>query len=248
MKRVVGLIPVRLASKRLPGKALIEIVGLPLIIHVAKRAQLSKSLDEIYVCTDSLEIAAKCTEFNIPHIITDSMFSNGTERIASVAHKFPDTFILDIQGDEPLINPNHIDAVCDFLVNSSHEPDVVIPTLKTQYNSPDSIVRVQASVSGRVLSLTRAMVPHPFLRRPQFINKHLSIIGFRPGTLERYAKLKPSINEEFEDIELLRAVENDFSVYSFELVGDSFSVDQEDDLVRARVALEADKFLSLYAK
>jgi 3-deoxy-manno-octulosonate cytidylyltransferase (CMP-KDO synthetase) len=246
MNKAICLIPSRLASKRLPGKALIEIRGLPLIIHVAKRAQLAKSVHEVYVCTDSSEIARACTDHDIPHIITDSTFRNGTERIASVADKFRGAYIVDVQGDEPLINPAHVDDVVDFLTSSIHAPDIVIPTLKTVYNSPDSIVRVLSSRSGRVLNLTRATVPHPFAMRPQFINKHLSIIGFKPGILEQYSQLETSYLEEHEDIELLRAVENDFQVYSTELSGDSLAVDLESDLIRARVAFESDPIVSQY--
>lgn len=246
MTKAICLIPARLASKRLPGKALIEIRGLPLIIHVAKRAKLSKSVEEAYVCTDSNDIARACSAYDVPHILTDSTFRNGTERIASIAHQFPGSYIIDVQGDEPLINPAHIDDVLEFLVSSSHSPEIVIPTLKTVYNAADSIVRVISSRSGRVMTLTRAMVPHPFATRPQFISKHLSIIGFKPGVLQRYAKLETSYLEEHEDIELLRAVENDFQVYSTELSGDSLAVDLEGDLIRAKVAFETDPFVSQY--
>ena len=246
MTKAICLIPARLASKRLPGKALIEIRGLPLIIHVAKRAKLSKSVEETYVCTDSIDIARACTTYDVPHILTDSTFRNGTERIASIAHKFPRSYIIDVQGDEPLINPAHIDDVLEFLVSSSHSPEIVIPTLKTVYNAPDSIVRVVSSRSGRVMTLTRATVPHPFAMRPQFISKHLSIIGFKPGVLQRYAELETSYLEEYEDIELLRAIENDFQVYSTELSGDSLAVDLESDLIRAKVAFETDPFVSQY--
>jgi 3-deoxy-manno-octulosonate cytidylyltransferase (CMP-KDO synthetase) len=246
MTKAICLIPSRLSSRRLPGKALIEIHGLPLVIHAAKRAQLSKSVEDVYVCTDSLEIAKACTDNAVKHFITSSTFQNGAERIASIAHNFPDAYIIDVQGDEPLINPTHIDQVLDFLINSSHSPDIVIPTLRTIYNSPDSIVRVITSRSGRVLYLTRATVPHPFLKRPQFINKHLSIIGFKPGVLERYAKLDTSPMEEYEDIELLRALENDFSIYSIELYGDSMAVDLESDLVRVKIAFENDPILPQY--
>lgn len=248
MTKAICLIPARLASKRLPGKALIEIRGLPLIIHVAKRAKLSKSVEEAYVCTDSVEIARACSTYAVPHIMTDSAFRNGTERIASIAHKFNGSYIIDVQGDEPLINPAHIDDVLNFLVNSAHSPEIVIPTLKTVYNASDSIVRVVSSRSGRVMYLTRATVPHPFAMRPQFISKHLSIIGFRPGVLERYAELETSYLEAHEDIELLRAIEHDLQVYSIELSGDSLAVDIESDLIRARVAFESDPFVSKYLK
>lgn len=246
MNNVICLIPSRLSSRRLPGKALLEIRGIPLIIHVAKRAMLSASIHETYVCTDSLEISQACSAYNIPFFVTKSHYRNGTERIASVAHKFPGSPIIDVQGDEPLLNPNHIDSVVQYLTTSPFSPDIVIPTLKTPYSSSDSIVRVLTSKSGRVMSLTRASVPYPFAKRPQFSLKHLSIIGFNPSALERYSALEPTYLEEFEDIELLRAIESDFNVYSTELTGDSFSVDLEDDYIKAKLAFESDPFLEKY--
>ena len=246
MTNIVCLIPSRLSSRRLPGKALLEIRGIPLIVHVAKRAMLSSAINETFVCTDSIEISEACTKYNIPFYLTDSHYRNGTERIASVSHHFPDSYIVDVQGDEPLLNPNHIDSVVDFLISSPLSPDIVIPTLKTPFNSSDSVVRVLTSQAGRVMYLTRSNVPYPFAKRPQFSHKHLSIIGFKPKVLDRYSVLPPSSYEEIEDIELLRAVENDFRVFSTELIGDSFSVDLEDDYIKAKLAFESDPFLEMY--
>lgn len=246
MNNTICLIPSRLSSRRLPGKALLEIRGVPLIIHVAKRAMLSSSIDETYVCTDSIEISQACSAYNIPFFLTESHYRNGTERIASVAHQFPGSYVIDVQGDEPLLNPNHIDRVVSFLKNSPFSPDIVIPTLLSPYSSSDSTVRVLTSNSGRIMYLTRATVPYPFAKRPQFSSKHLSIIGFKPKVLERYSALEPTYLEEFEDIELLRALENDFNVYSTELTGDSFSVDLEDDYIKAKLAFESDPFVEKY--
>lgn len=244
--KAIGLIPVRLQSKRLPGKALLNIDGLPLIIHTAKRATLAKNLSEVFVCTDNNEIIRECKKYNINFIKTSSNFQNGTERIASVAYKFKKKIILDIQGDEPLINPNHIEKIIEFHKKNLRKIDIVIPTIKSPYNSLPTIIRVMSSKDGRVMYLSRSKIPHQYTENVNYIKKHLSIISFSSGALAKYAKLERSFFENIEDIELLRALENNMKVYSFDLKGNSFSVDIYDDYLRAKTAMSSDPFRKLY--
>ena len=246
MNKIIGLIPSRLGSKRLPGKALADIAGLPVVIHVAKRSLLSKFLDRVIVCTDSKEIAYKCSEFNIDVTLTDSGFKNGTERIASVIDKYDFEYALDIQGDEPLVNPEHIDTVAENISRNNNNEDIIIPTLEVPFNSPETIVRVQSSLSKRIMTLTRACLPHRYSMPVATIEKHLSVIGFKKEALRKYSKLEPTPNELSEDIELLRALENDMRLYSLPVEGNSFSVDVQDDLLKARVAIKTDKFFDKY--
>jgi len=246
MKKIIGLIPSRLGSKRLPGKALADISGLPVVIHVAKRALLSKSLSKVIVCTDSDEIYNKCKSFNVDAIMTSSNYRNGTERIASVAEDQEFDFAIDIQGDEPLVDPDHIDIVADNLSKNKKNIDILIPTLDVPFSVPETIVRVQSSVSGRVMTLSRANIPHRYSLPISTIQKHLSVIGFSKYALKKYRELGPTINEQSEDIELLRAIENDMRVYSIPIKGNSFSIDIQDDLLRARVAMKSDKYFGTY--
>lgn len=239
MSKVVGLIPSRLASTRLPGKALADIHGMPVIVHVAIRSKMASCLERVIVCTDSQKIADVCTSYDIESVLTDPSFLNGTERIASVSESIDADFIVDIQGDEPLINPEHINAVAEA-IKSSPCVDIVIPTLKVSSSSPQTIVRVQSSLSGRIMTLTRASLPCPYASPSYFIDKHLSVIGFTRQALRCYSTLSPSPNEVVESIELLRALEHDMTLQALPLDGDSFSVDVQDDLVRARVAMESD--------
>lgn len=246
MKKIIGLIPSRLGSKRLPGKALADIANMPVIIHVAKRALLSKFLDKVVVCTDSSLIAKKCKEYNIESVITSDKFLNGTERIASVIDKYNYEFFIDIQGDEPLVNPDHIDCVAEAISKNSRKEDIIIPTLEVPFLSPETIVRVQSSLTQRIMTLTRASLPHRYALPVSTIQKHLSVIGFTREALIRYSKFEPTPNEQSEDIELLRALENDMNLYSLPVEGNSFSVDVQDDLLKARVAMKVDKYFGKY--
>ena len=113
-KKVIGLIPVRLNSTRLKDKALLNIKGMPMIIHTMKRALLSKKLDDVIVCTDNKKIKQEVLRFGGNCMMTSKNHKNGTDRIAEVAKRISADIYVDIQGDEPLINPFHIDKLISF--------------------------------------------------------------------------------------------------------------------------------------
>jgi len=246
MAKVVGLIPSYLACSRFPGKALADISGMPLVVHTVKRSQLSDQLNRVIVCTDSKDIAVTCDNYDIECLVTEGEFLNGTERIASVSKSIDFDFAIDIYGDEPLIDPLHIDSVAKCIVANRRCEDIVIPTLNVPYSSPDTIIRVQASLSGKVMTLSRGNIPYQYAKPCQFVQKHLSIIGFTKKALLKYANLPPSPNEQSESIELLRAIENDMNVFSLPLSGFPGSVHLEDDLLRVRVALQSDRYFGEY--
>ncbi len=245
-KKIVALIPTRLNSKRLPGKALLDIDGYPIIVHTAKRAMLSKYINKVFVCTDSNEIIKVCKKFKIKTIKTKSEFKNGTERIASVANKFKNHLIVDVQGDEPLTNPKTIDKLILSHLKNKNKPEILIPTRKMSYNSEDTNVRVLSSSSKRIMYLSRAKVPYNYKKTIGFVQKHVSVITFTYSGLMKYKKLKQSPLEKIEDIELLRAIENDMKVYSCEMKESSFSVDVNDDYLKAKIAMSQDSFRGFY--
>ena len=191
-KKIVALIPSRLESKRLPGKALLYIGGYPIVIHTAKRAMLSKMIDEVYVCTDSKEIIDACKKSDIQTIKTKKNFKNGTERIASLANKFKDYLIVDDQGDEPLTNPKTIDKVISFHLKNKFKPEIVIPTRAMSYDSSETNVRVLSSKTNRIMYLSRAQIPYNYKNSVSFVDKHVSVITFSYSGLMKYKKLKPS--------------------------------------------------------
>ena len=244
--KVVALIPSRLESKRLPGKALLEVDGLPIIVHTAKRSQLANKVDETYVCTDNDKIIEACNNHDIQTIKTGKNFSNGTERIASVSQQFEKYLIVDVQGDEPLIKPDFIDTVVKHHISNQKNPDITISTLNVPYNSGDTIVKVISSASNRVMMLSRANIPFRYKSEVSTVSKHCSVIAFNQEALIRYSNLPHSYLENIEDVELLRALENDMRVFSCPLDGNSFSIDVNDDYLRAKVAMQSDPTRNLY--
>ena len=133
LKKIIGYIPVRLNSKRLYQKALSMIDGLPLFVHVYRRAKLSRRLNDLILCCDDNKIISIAKKYNVKCILTSKKHKNGTERIyeAYKKNKKSAKLIVDIQGDEPLINPKHIDMVIQFHLNN-YKTDIILPTLKVK--------------------------------------------------------------------------------------------------------------------
>ena len=239
MSKVWGLIPARLDSSRLYGKALLDLHGLPMIIHVAKRALLSDSLDEVIVCTDSDRIAQTCIDHRINVCFTSSHCRNGTERIYEGALAIgcgDNDVLIDIQGDEPLISPDSISSVVRVARERLSEFDIVLPHLNNCHTANPNVVKVVCS-GARVLYLTRSDAPFEFSAdRP--MKKHLSVVGFSLRALELFVNSPEGELERLEGVELLRALEIGMRIYTFPLIGDSFSVDVLEDFERAEKALE----------
>ena len=243
---IIGLIPSRLHSTRLKNKPLINIDGLPLVVHTLKRAQMSKLLDDVIVCTDSPKIGRIVKKNGGKFKLTSKRHKNGTERIASVANKFKNYLIVDVQGDEPLTNPNTIDKVINFHLKNKFKPEIVIPTRVMSHNSSETNVRVLSSKTNRIMYLSRAKIPYNYKNSVSFVDKHVSVITFSYNGLMKYKKLKPSPLEVIEDIELLRALENDMNVFSFKIKEKSFSVDINDDYLKAKIAMSNDPYKDKY--
>jgi len=245
--KVLGLIPSRMGSRRLPAKALLPISGLPLVVHTYRRANLSKLIDKILICTDSKQIVSIAKKYKLKAILTSPYHLNGTERIAEafVKEKKKYDFILDIQGDEPLISPYHIDEVIKYH-KKNNDADIILPTLKLKFPDNPSIVKVVTNKKNEVLYLSRSKIPYEAKSKCKFFLKHLSIISFKPEALIKFAKSKPSALEKTEDVELLRALEIGLKIKTLNLKGDSFSVDVAEDYRRAKDQMSKDKFFKLY--
>ena len=246
-KRILGLIPTRLGSKRLPAKPLLPINNYPLIVHVYKRALLSKKLDDVIVCCDDQKIFKIVKSYGGKVILTSKRHVNGTERIAE-AYKLLKKrydFIIDIQGDEPLINPLQIDQVIKYHIKNS-KTDIILPSLKIKSTHNENIVKVIKDKKKNVLYLSRSSIPYEFKEKNFHTQKHLSIISFKPKALIHFARSKPTNLEKIEGIELLRALEIGLKIKSPELNGDSFSVDVKQDLKRAINIMPYDQIRKLY--
>lgn len=234
------LIPARMESSRLPGKPLKLIEGIPMIVHVAKRASLYEHASQVIVCTDSAEIILECEKYVVDVINTSNRHRNGTTRIAEAARilNLPaDHIIIDVQGDEPLVRPEYIESVHQFLLNTKYGCCVPFQFLE-EFNNKNRVKVI--STGDRVLYLTRSDAPTYFSTPFGGYKKHLSIVGFRHETLQNYVSLPVGELEAIEHIELLRLIEHQVQVGTFEMNGASIAVDTPEDLELVRRIMEKD--------
>lgn len=235
--RAVAVIPARLASTRLPRKMLREIAGEPLLAWVYKAVRRCSSLDKVVVATDSDEIFEFCRRRGFVARMTSAAHRSGTERVQEISTLIPADLYLNVQGDEPLTRPEHIESLLAVM----HAADVEVGTLKTpaaeiDVNNP-SAVKVVTDVAGRALYFSRAAIP--FDRDgvgPQYY-KHLGFYGYRKDALDKFVRWPESILERTERLEQLRFLENGVPIYVAETPFDTVGVDTEDDLRRVEEIL-----------
>ena len=170
--KVLGLIPTRLGSTRLPSKPLLEINGIPLVIHTYKRAKLSKKFDDLIICCDDKKILDVAKKFKAKCVLTSKHHNNGTERIteALLKQKISYDLVVDIQGDEPLISPEHIDKVIEFH-KKNLSTDIILPTLKIKLADNQNLIKVVTDNKKNVLYLSRAKIPLEFKKKKFFLQK-----------------------------------------------------------------------------
>ncbi len=243
---ILALIPSRLNSKRLERKPLLIIDGLPIIIHTLKRVQLSKKVDKVIVCTDSDEIKKIVEVHGGEAVITSSKHRNGTERIAEISRKYKKAkLIIDVQGDEPLVDPKDIDDVIKFHKQNKNF-DIVLPMKKTRNADDKSLIKVVSSEKNKVLYFSRAKIPFNYKEKNINYFKDLSVISFKPQALNKFSKMKAGVLEKTEGIELLRALENNLVIGTFEAKSSSFGVNIKQDLLRAINEMPKNKIRKLY--
>ena len=236
--KVVAVIPARLASTRLPRKMLREIAGDPLVAWVYRAAKRCAALSEVIIATDSEEILNYCQRQGFSVRMTSSEHRSGTERVHEVSTVVAADVYLNVQGDEPLTRPEHIDSLLDVM----QRPGVEVGTLKTPASAIDipipSAVKVVTDSSGRALYFSRA--PIPFDRdstKPQYF-KHLGFYGYRKAALDQFVHWPESKLERIERLEQLRFLENGVPIYVGETPFDTVGVDTEEDLRRVEQILQ----------
>ncbi|TAL07056.1 MAG: 3-deoxy-manno-octulosonate cytidylyltransferase [Verrucomicrobia bacterium] len=246
MKRIVGVIPARYASTRFPGKPLALIAGKPLLRRVIEQCQKAASLSDIIVATDDSRIADAVKNFCRVEM-TRADHPSGSDRIAEVAARCECDAVVNIQGDEPLMDPAVIDAVAGALKDGEMSTAATPIKNLSEYDNPN-VVKVVVNAAGRALYFSRRTIPYlreaasrpvseqlaafPFL-------KHLGIYGYRRETLLRLVKFPVSPLENAEKLEQLRALENGIPIAVVKVDYDSVGVDVPEDVARVEKILRA---------
>jgi 3-deoxy-manno-octulosonate cytidylyltransferase (CMP-KDO synthetase) len=241
--QVVALIPARFASSRLPGKPLADIDGRPMIEHVYRRAEASSLVSQVIVATDDLRIATRVNDFGGNVRLTKATHQTGTDRLAEVVATLDCDIVVNVQADEPLIDPRAIDqAVAPLLGDRSLQ----ITTLYKRIVQPSeltnpNIVKVVVDRGGYALYFSRAAIPH--LRDPRGgwppLYRHIGLYGYRRSALLVIAALEPTPLERAESLEQLRALEHGIRIKAVETSYDSIGVDTPEDLDQVRRLMSA---------
>ena len=243
--KILGIIPARYASSRFPGKPLHPIAGKPLIQHVIEQCRQASSLADVIVATDDARIADVAKNFSRVEM-TRAEHPSGSDRIAEVAARCECDAVVNIQGDEPLIDPAVIDAVAKALAQCEMSTAATAIKNAAEYGNAN-VVKVVVNATGRALYFSRRTIP--FLREAASRSvseqlaafpflKHLGIYGYRRETLLRLVKFPVSPLENAEKLEQLRALENGIQIAVVKVSYDSVGVDVPEDVERVEKILD----------
>lgn len=237
--KIVGVIPARYQSSRFPGKPLVDICGKPMIWWVYQQCLKVPEIDEVYVATDDVRIEEACRKLDIRVIMTSQNHRTGTDRVGEVARKIPADLYLNIQGDEPLIDPAVISqAIHPFLTDK----ELLVTNLMTPITDPVEVIngtipKVITNDQGIGIYLTRSPSPYPKGSITYQYFKQTCVYGFRPEALEFFCDTPRGRVEKIEDIEILRFIENGRRVQYVEVASDNIAVDTPNDLEKVRAVL-----------
>jgi 3-deoxy-manno-octulosonate cytidylyltransferase (CMP-KDO synthetase) len=240
-RKILGVIPARFASSRFPGKVLVPISSKPMLQHVYERASQARYLTSTIIATDDPRVFEAARLFGAQVRMTRPDHVSGTDRVAEVASAHDAEIVVNIQGDEPLIDPAAIDAA---ILPLEHNPEVVMATLKKEIQNlrevaDSNVVKVVTDRAGDAIYFSRC--PIPFGReghQPRHF-KHVGLYVYRRNFLLEYSRLPVGPLEEAERLEQLRAIENGFKIRVVETEYESVGVDTPADLERVAELIEA---------
>jgi len=242
--RVVGMIPVRLKSQRLPKKALAKIQGIPMILHTWKRCTYADRLDELFVVTDSSEIRDLVTSFGGKVLMTRSDHLSGSDRIAEAASNVEADIIINIQGDEALVSPDHINKlICHAIKNEA--PVSMLVTKFCKRGSPSDI-KVVLNENGSILYASRADIPYSKTLENVDLLKAYHVVAFQKQFLIKFTSWEPSKLELIEGNEYLRIIEKGGGISTVLVASEAISVDTKTDLAIVDQLMANDKLFATY--
>ncbi len=238
--KIIGVIPSRYESSRFPGKPLAEICGKPMIYWVYNQVIKVKEFDEVYVATDDKRIEDACRQYGMKCIMTADTHQTGTDRLGEVAQKIEADFYVNIQGDEPMIEPETIKKVVDY--KAEHPETEVINTItpiKDEFEiTLNTCVKVVTNDEDDGIYLSRSPIPYPKKGQDITYYKHLGLYGLSRKALLFFAEAKRTKLEQIEDIEMLRFIENHINIKFVTVNSSTIAVDRKEDIARVEAAMK----------
>ena len=270
IKRCILGIPARLKSSRLPNKILADINGIPMLKRVLDRCNNVKNAYGVVVCTEDLEIFDLVKSWGVECFLTSNNFNSGSERLSSITSEmmkicwgegynrlskeekvnlFKETGIINIQGDQPFIDPSVITKLIDILSTSEDPPDVITPIYKLNPNAihDPSVVKTLISSKGKAIYFSRSAIPHirdvPIQEWYKYNDYwgHVGIYGYKAEVISNWSSIPESYLESLEKLEQLKLIEAGYNFDTFKIKGSSLSVDTKYQLKEAiKIAIEND--------
>lgn len=235
-KKIIGIIPARFASTRFPGKPLADIMGKPMIQHVYERSMKAERLHDVLVATDDTRIYDCVVNFGGHAVMTDSNLPNGTARCEEAIRIYGDASVdavINIQGDEPLMNPVMIDEVAELL--SDNECVTLCRELDSDFENPN-VVKVVMSQDNNALYFSRSLIPYKRNKSSLPVYYHIGIYGYTVSFLKEYVSLNNTPLSDAESLEQLKILEHGRKIYVkvTQCKGENIGVDTPEDLERVR--------------
>lgn len=238
--KVIGVIPARYNSSRFPGKPLVDLKGKPMIWWVYQQCLKVSGLDAVYVATDDERIQKACEENGMNVIMTSTSHQTGTDRLGEVATKLAADYYINIQGDEPLIEPETVQKVIDRCLSEKgiQVVNTITPITEEEDITSPTCVKVVTNEKSEGVYLSRSPIPYP--KRGQNITymKHLGLYGLAREALMFFAGSPRGKIESIEDIEMLRFVENHYTIQFVEVQSETIAIDKKEDVARVIAAME----------
>lgn len=225
----LAIVPVRVGSQRLPGKALLAESGKPLFLHTCDRARLAANIDRVCVATDDDRVERAAREHGFDVVRTSPACRTGSERCAEAAAAIPCHAVLDIQGDWPEVDPRDLEAVVDQLLRGAAVCNTLcVPLTDPAAIADPNVVKVVRGGNGKALYFSRAAIP--YVKEGAFpLRRHIGVYGFARPTLLRVPSLPSSGLAEAESLEQLRFLENDIAMHVLDAQGDPWGIETRAD-------------------
>lgn len=238
--KIIAVIPARYQSSRFPGKPLAIIGGKPMIWWVYQQVKKVKNLTDVIVATDDNRIAQECQNQNIKFIMTKSEHATSTERLNEVANKVDADLYICINGDEPLIDPNTIEAIIP-----KNKPDncPYVANIMTQIKSASEVIdftniKVVVNSENEALFMSRSPIPYPKASLDYQYYKHVGVLIYNKEALEYFSSTSKGYNESIEDINELRFIEHGIKIHMITIDAETLSVDTPKDLEKVRQIIQ----------
>jgi 3-deoxy-manno-octulosonate cytidylyltransferase (CMP-KDO synthetase) len=246
--RIVGVMPARYGSSRFEGKVLADIAGKPMIQWVYERANQSKMLDELFVAVDDPRVQSRVEQFGGKAVLTAAHHKSGTDRIAEAVENMPADIVVNIQGDQPLLDPDMIDEAVKPMIDN---PEIQMSTLKREiekdeFNDP-GVVKVVVDDNDFALYFSRSLIPYPRYEENIRVFEHIGLYVYRKDFLLKISKTPMGYLEKIESLEQLRVLEKGFKILVVETKMDrtaGISVDTPEDLKKVEKIISQMKGVS----